>query len=60
MSSVKVAVVLGIIFLCIILASGGGPNHDATGFRYWKDPGAFNHFIKSKFRFCPLGRLKRC
>ena len=47
LSSFKVAVVLGVIFLCMILASGGGPNHDATVFRYWQDPGAFNHFIKS-------------
>jgi yeast amino acid transporter len=60
LSSIKVAVVLGLIFLCIILASGGGPNHEATGFRYWRDPGAFNHFITSTFRFNPLGCLMRC
>ncbi|KAJ5226064.1 amino acid permease [Penicillium chermesinum] len=45
MSAVKVLIVLGIIILCIVLAAGGGPNHDATGFRYWNDPGAFNHLI---------------
>lgn len=48
MSSVKVCVVLGVIVLCIVLAAGGGPNHDATGFRYWHNPGAFNHLITSK------------
>ena len=26
---------------------GGGPNHDRTGFRYWKEPGAFKPLYKS-------------
>ncbi len=26
----------------IILDAGGGPNHDAIGFRYWRNPGPFN------------------
>ncbi|RFU35445.1 hypothetical protein B7463_g863, partial [Scytalidium lignicola] len=45
MSSIKVTVVLGVILLSLILACGGGPNHDVTGFKYWSNPGAFNHFI---------------
>ncbi|KAH8811151.1 amino acid permease [Xylogone sp. PMI_703] len=45
MSSIKVGVVLGVILLSLILACGGGPNHKATGFKYWSNPGAFNHFI---------------
>lgn len=48
MSAVKILITLGIIILCIVLAAGGGPNHDAVGFRHWHDPGAFNHIIKSK------------
>lgn len=27
----------------LILMCGGGPNHDAIGFRYWRNPGPFNH-----------------
>ncbi len=45
MSSIKVLVVVGVILLSLILACGGGPNHDASGFRYWHQPGAFNHFV---------------
>jgi len=48
MSSVKVVVVLGVILLCLVIACGGGPDHKATGFQYWSNPGAFNTFIESK------------
>lgn len=24
---------------------GGNPQHDAFGFRYWKNPGVFNEYI---------------
>lgn len=41
LSSVKVVTFIGLIILCLVLSLGGGPNHDRTGFRYWKDPGAF-------------------
>lgn len=41
LSSIKVLILLGLILFTMIIASGGGPNHKATGFRYWSDPGAF-------------------
>ncbi|GAM89684.1 hypothetical protein ANO11243_077230 [Dothideomycetidae sp. 11243] len=41
LSSLKVVTIIGIILLSLILALGGGPKHDRTGFRYWKSPGAF-------------------
>lgn len=41
LSSFKVITIIGLIILSLILALGGGPNHDRTGFRYWRDPGAF-------------------
>lgn len=44
LSSFKVIVILGVILLSIILASGGGPNHQATGFYYWTNPGAFKPY----------------
>ncbi len=47
MACVKVIVIVGLMILCIVLALGGGPNHDRTGFRYWSDPGAFNEVILS-------------
>jgi amino acid transporter len=45
LSSFKVIVILGIILLSFILMLGGGPDHDRKGFRYWKNPGAFNHYV---------------
>jgi len=35
----------GLIILCLILALGGGPDHDRKGFRYWKSPGAFKPYM---------------
>ncbi|KAK6343563.1 hypothetical protein TWF730_011153 [Orbilia blumenaviensis] len=47
LSSVKVLVICGLILLSLILALGGGPDHDRKGFRYWKKPGAFAPFLKT-------------
>ncbi|SCU92965.1 LADA_0G00606g1_1 [Lachancea dasiensis] len=44
LSSVKVLVMLGLIILLFVIMLGGGPSHDRTGFRYWKDPGAFKPY----------------
>lgn len=35
LSSFKVIVICAVILLSLILALGGGPNHDRTGFRYY-------------------------
>lgn len=45
LSSIKVLVICGIIILSLVLALGGGPDHDRKGFRYWNDPGAFHEYI---------------
>ncbi|OAX83777.1 hypothetical protein ACJ72_01861 [Emergomyces africanus] len=45
LSSFKVIVVVALILLSFILVLGGGPDHDRKGFRYWKNPGAFNTYI---------------
>ncbi|KAL7420884.1 hypothetical protein Q5752_004838 [Cryptotrichosporon argae] len=42
-SSIKVITIVGLIILGIVLMCGGGPNHDAIGFRYWRNPGPFNY-----------------
>ncbi|KAH8674112.1 amino acid permease/ SLC12A domain-containing protein [Xylariales sp. PMI_506] len=47
LSSFKVITIVGVIILSLILAVGGGPDHDTKGFRYWNDPGAFKPYIKT-------------
>ena len=37
--------IIGLIIGGLVLDLGGGPNHDRLGFRYWKNPGAFNEYI---------------
>lgn len=39
LSSFKIVTVIGVMLLTLILALGGGPDHDRKGFRYWRDPG---------------------
>lgn len=46
LSSFKVVTIVGIIIFSLVLALGGGPDHDRKGFRYWSDPGAFKPYIK--------------
>lgn len=45
LSSIKVVTIIALIILSLILACGGGPDHDPKGFRYWNDPGAFHEYI---------------
>ena len=46
LSSIKVVVIVGLIILSVVLASGGGPNQAAApGFTYWHTPGAFAEYI---------------
>lgn len=44
LSSLKVLTLIGLILLSLILALGGGPDHDRKGFRFWKNPGAFKAY----------------
>lgn len=46
LSSIKVIVIVGIIILSFLLAVGAGPG-PATGFKYYKNPGAFREYIAS-------------
>ncbi|KAK1996052.1 amino acid permease [Colletotrichum falcatum] len=39
--SVKVLCFVGLVFVSVVVTAGGGPNHEAIGFRYWSHPGAF-------------------
>jgi amino acid transporter len=59
MSIIKVIAVIGFIILGIVLAAGGGPNHQYLGGTYWHNPGAFSHgfqgvcsvFVTAAFAF---------
>jgi yeast amino acid transporter len=50
MSLIKALVILMLILICFIVALGGGPNHNRSGFWYWQDPGAFAEFPPIKGR----------
>ncbi|KAF8343638.1 general amino acid permease 1 [Amanita rubescens] len=41
-SLIKIALILALLLAGLIIDLGGGPNHQRTGFRYWKNPSAFN------------------
>lgn len=45
LSSLKVITIVGVIILSLVIALGGGPDHDRRGFRYWSNPGAFKEYI---------------
>lgn len=45
LSCVKVLTCIGLIILLLVIALGGAPSGDRLGFRYWKNPGAFNYYI---------------
>lgn len=45
-ASIKLITITGLIILGWVLFFGGGPNQSGVvGFRYWKDPGAFNEYL---------------
>lgn len=44
-ASIKFITIMGLIMVGIVIMAGGGPNHDAIGFTYWKTPGAFHEFV---------------
>lgn len=53
-ASIKVITVIGLIILGIIISAGGGPNHQAIGFKYWRETGGFVQYMGipgSKGRF---------
>ncbi|KAF8244923.1 hypothetical protein K440DRAFT_655769 [Wilcoxina mikolae CBS 423.85] len=53
-ASIKIITIVGLLFMAFILFLGGGPHHDRTGFRYWKNPGAMNEYLVAgaRGRFC--------
>lgn len=44
MASMKVIIILVLIFTCFVISLGGSPSGERIGFRYWSDPGAFAQY----------------
>lgn len=42
--AIKVLCFVGLVFVAIVITSGGGPNHQTIGFRYWHNPGAWTNY----------------
>ncbi|WWC64264.1 uncharacterized protein I303_106874 [Kwoniella dejecticola CBS 10117] len=45
MSIFKILLIIGLILFSFITMVGGNPQHDAFGFRYWRDPGLMNEYL---------------
>jgi len=41
-SLIKITLIIALLLSGLIIDLGGGPSHERTGFRFWKNPGAFN------------------
>ncbi|EAW12685.1 putative amino acid permease [Aspergillus clavatus NRRL 1] len=54
LSSFKILVLFALTVLSLVIALGGGPDHEVRGFRYWRDPGAFapygDHELLGRFQ----------
>jgi amino acid transporter len=44
-ASLKIMLVIGVNIMALVITCGGGPNHQAIGFRYWDDPGPFVQYL---------------
>ncbi|KAK7955342.1 amino acid permease-like protein [Apiospora saccharicola] len=42
--AIKVTCFIGLLLTSIVITSGGAPNHEKVGFKYWNDPGAWVEF----------------
>ncbi|KAH3687425.1 hypothetical protein WICPIJ_001602 [Wickerhamomyces pijperi] len=43
---IKMSLIVGLIILSIVITSGGGPDHQKIGFKYWHAPsGPFNEYL---------------
>ncbi|CAD0031563.1 unnamed protein product [Aureobasidium pullulans] len=43
-ASIKILCFLGLVIVSIVITSGGAPNGESIGFRYWKHPGTFTDY----------------
>ncbi|KAH8648688.1 amino acid permease [Xylariales sp. PMI_506] len=53
-ASLKILLIIIVDIMAIVIAAGGAPNHTATGFSYWRDPGPMVQYLGIPG---PLGRF---
>ncbi|KAI3317642.1 amino acid permease/ SLC12A domain-containing protein [Xylariaceae sp. AK1471] len=44
-SILKILLVIGLNFLALVITTGGAPNHQIIGFKYWDNPGPFTQYL---------------
>lgn len=44
-ASLKILLIVGVNIMALVLACGGGPDHHAYGFQYWKNPGPLVQYL---------------
>ncbi|KAJ6128840.1 hypothetical protein N7471_010057 [Penicillium samsonianum] len=42
--SIKILTIIGLIITGVIISAGGGPNHEAIGFKFWDETGGFTQY----------------
>ncbi|KAF7592247.1 hypothetical protein BBP40_000448 [Aspergillus hancockii] len=45
--AIKLTTIVGLMILMLVITLGGAPTHDRIGFRYWKDPGPMQEYLKT-------------
>ncbi|KAJ7141573.1 general amino acid permease variant 1 [Mycena filopes] len=56
-SILKIMLILGLIIGGLVIALGGGPNHQRHGFEYWRNPGPMVSFLEPGAKGRLLGLL---
>ncbi|PMD44336.1 amino acid permease-like protein [Hyaloscypha variabilis F] len=47
-ASLKIMLIIGLNIMALIIVCGGGPDHHAYGFQYWRNPGPFVEYLGIK------------
>ena len=45
-ATLKILLIIGMNIMALVVTCGGGPNHQATGFKYWHSPGPFVQYLQ--------------
>ncbi|KAL2071647.1 hypothetical protein VTL71DRAFT_12882 [Oculimacula yallundae] len=44
-ASLKIMLIIGLNIMALVIVCGGGPDGEAVGFRYWRQPGPFVEYL---------------
>ncbi|KAF4625282.1 hypothetical protein G7Y89_g12884 [Cudoniella acicularis] len=44
-ASLKIMLIIGLNIMALVITTGGGPDHQALGFQYWRNPGPFVEYL---------------